>query len=765
MKGVRFKGEAVGITAFVTLFAAVLPLPAQLNFNLPCLAPLLEQLDEEAPRSLEEAFVFGPWHAPLIRDDVGKVDFPIATDSEDAQMMFNQGLALLHGFSYREAERCFRAALALDNDSPMIYWALAMANERLPGRAAFFASMAARHSINRSELSPLERRWLALLGDYYRDIIPPAGGKPVVLAPEDWEDRRKDWVRGLEDMAFEFPDDVEVKAFLLRRVILDHYRDGVPIASYFANHLLADELAKIAPDHPSGHYRLFLWMKQNPGRAVVHAGDVPQVAPGQAEMWRFSGQLLVAAGRPREAVPYFQSCLAIAHRETQRPWMMPDKVENLVANYEALVDVLVGLGRHEEARAAALQLASMPRKFHLEKRDTIEEFLGGSYATGRRLLGQVHLRMELWNDLLRECESGGLKAGDDWFSKNDERFWRGIAHAHLGDLEKARALVEEMKTSLQASTGTGVPPRFIDFMAQQARTLRTEIEYLEGARKGMPERETDRTWLPSDHNSRVYYAAGLKEEALALAREDFAARPGQVLAEGNFIDLHFRHGDLKSALYQFDKELRMLASESRGSLPLLSRLAPVAEKMGIGKAWALNAPSIESDADFIATSLPPWSSPEAPSWGLPDHTGEVVSVDALSDGPVLVNFFLGVSCAFCREQIEKFRPVIPAFEEAGIRYAAISQDSLEVLQEAMGGSGEKSEEAKKLYPFTVLADPEFEVFRLHGAYDDFEKRAMHGTVLLDRGGRVLWSEVGHGPFNFPQDALHEALRILSPREG
>ncbi|MEM0898265.1 MAG: hypothetical protein AAGJ79_15460, partial [Verrucomicrobiota bacterium] len=592
MKDFRVRRRVFGAVAALVLSGMAAPASAQLNFNLPCLAPLLEQLDGDAPRSLEEAFVFGPWHAPLVRDDVGKVDFPIATESKDAQKLFNQGVALLHGFSYREAERCFRAALAMDDDCPMVFWGLAMASERTPGRAAFFASLAARHSVNRGELTAIERRWLALLGQYYEDVMPTAGGKPKELEAEAWQVRRKAWVKGLEDMAFEYPDDAEVKAFLLRQVVLDHYRNGTPIASYFANHLLADELAEMAPGHPSRHYRLFLWMGQNPQRAVAYAHEPQEVAPGQADMWRYGGQLLVAAGRPREAVPYFQSCIAVAHRDLQRPWVMPDDVENLVANYAALVDVLVGLGRFEEARDAARQLAAMPRKFYLEKRDSLDDFLAGSFASSRRLLGQVHVRLELWTDLLRECESGELRGGEDRFSKNDELFWRGLARAHLGEIGEAKRIVEEMKEGIQSAGGEGLPKHIVDFLAKKARTLRAEIEYLEGTRRELPERESDRTWLTADHEARVYFAAGLRDKALQVVREDFAARPNQVLAKGNFIDLHFRSGDLKSALYQFDKTFRMHASDARGALPLLARLIPVAEKMGMGKAWSLKAPAI-----------------------------------------------------------------------------------------------------------------------------------------------------------------------------
>ena len=50
------------------------------NFNLTCLAPLLDQVDSEAPATLEVAFLRGPTRAPDLRTDVGTIEFPISTN-------------------------------------------------------------------------------------------------------------------------------------------------------------------------------------------------------------------------------------------------------------------------------------------------------------------------------------------------------------------------------------------------------------------------------------------------------------------------------------------------------------------------------------------------------------------------------------------------------------------------------------------------------------------------------------------------------------
>src|SRR5262249_7958724 len=61
-----------------------------------------------------------------LMDGMGKVDFPITTNSRDAQAFFNQGVAQLYGFWFVEAERSFLEAARLDRNAAMAYGGMAM---------------------------------------------------------------------------------------------------------------------------------------------------------------------------------------------------------------------------------------------------------------------------------------------------------------------------------------------------------------------------------------------------------------------------------------------------------------------------------------------------------------------------------------------------------------------------------------------------------------------------------------------------------------
>ena len=57
---------------------------------------------------------------------MGTVHLAITTSNPEAQQFFDQGLAQMHSFWAREAERSFLQAAALDPAAPMPYWGIAM---------------------------------------------------------------------------------------------------------------------------------------------------------------------------------------------------------------------------------------------------------------------------------------------------------------------------------------------------------------------------------------------------------------------------------------------------------------------------------------------------------------------------------------------------------------------------------------------------------------------------------------------------------------
>src|ERR671915_2581464 len=61
-----------------------------------------------------------------ILEGQGTIRFPITTKSAEAQRFFEQGVAQMHSFWSREAERSFLQAAQLDPEAPMPHWGIAM---------------------------------------------------------------------------------------------------------------------------------------------------------------------------------------------------------------------------------------------------------------------------------------------------------------------------------------------------------------------------------------------------------------------------------------------------------------------------------------------------------------------------------------------------------------------------------------------------------------------------------------------------------------
>ena len=65
------------------------------------------------------------------------------------------------------------------------------------------------------------------------------------------------------------------------------------------------------------------------------------------------------------------------------------------------------------------------------------------------------------------------------------------------------------------------------------------------------------------------------------------------------------------------------------------------------------------------------------------------------------------------------------------------------------------------FPFPLLANPEFTLFKKYRCFDDFDNKPIHGTFLLDQQRMVRWQDIGAEPFTDAPFLLQEAKRLLS----
>lgn len=399
-----------------------------------------------------EVFDEGPRQEAYLLGTTGRVSFPVGTKVPQAQAFFDQGLGQLHGFWYFEAERSFRQVLKLDPQCGMAYWGLAMANVNNAGRARKFLEAGKKL---RDALSARERLWFDALVEFYRDEKQPD------------KERRKKFIRNLENIVHEYPDDVEAKAFLAWQIWA---ADSVlPISSRQATDSLLDQVFAVAPDHPAHHYRIHLWDEEKAARALKSAAAGGPAAPGIAHMWHMPGHIYSKTDRYVDAVRQQAAAVRVDHAYMRRDGVLPHRIHNYAHNSEWLVRNHGILGRLREAEAIALNLIEQPRH---PQANALGK--GNSAATyGRtRFLGTA-ARYELWERILAAADRGYLdpaSADDtDLLGPRTEDYERerlrylGAACFRTGNLERGAALLAETEGLLArldeeiAKAGTAEP--------------------------------------------------------------------------------------------------------------------------------------------------------------------------------------------------------------------------------------------------------------------------------------------------------------------
>jgi peroxiredoxin len=124
--------------------------------------------------------------------------------------------------------------------------------------------------------------------------------------------------------------------------------------------------------------------------------------------------------------------------------------------------------------------------------------------------------------------------------------------------------------------------------------------------------------------------------------------------------------------------------------------------------------------------------------------------------PLILIHYLGHSCLHCAEQLNALADRIEDFENAGLDVVAISTDSESELEKSQANYAAEG----GTFPFALYADPDCRSFRAYGAYDEFEKQALHGTYLIDPTGRLLWFDISADPFMDFDFLLKESKRLL-----
>jgi peroxiredoxin len=725
-----------------------------------------------------EAFDEGPRQAAVLMRGMGSVSFPITAANPDAQKFFDQGIGQLHGFWYYEAERSFRQAAKLDDAAPMPYVGMALANVNNEKRSAEFMKQAVSR---RAKATPREQLYIDGYSAYF------SSGKKDDKNGDAGKARRTALVKALEKIVFEFPDDIEAKAFLVFQV-WDNSSHGMPISSHTAMASLANEVLAKNPMHPGAHhYLIHLWNHQDDRRALKSAAVGGQAAPGVAHLWHMPGHTFTALKRFGEAAWQQEASARTDHAYMIETRLMPEQIHNYAHNNDWLVENLGYIGRVHDAIDLAKNMIELPRIGPRNATNDKQPARGG-FKMGRDRLTAALVAWEKWDELLA-LDGGAYLPPLGNTSDEAERLRLGGTAAFMTG-EKAlgeaktdaiRTFLENVKKERAAKTAEAEaaakkdkkPKDKIEKAVTDAQApfksrieplekLVAELEFFRALAEGRTDDARKQIGAVNSAGkvrlARLNDLVGDSTKAAQLAREAVKEAEGQVLPLANLADILWRKGDKKDALDTFQK-LRPLCAQADLDQPVFQRLRAIADELKLPADWRpkLDWPADSGKRPDIA-SLGPfrWHPYAAPDWSLPDQTGEMRRFADFKGKPTIMIFYLGSGCSHCIEQLNAFGPMTKDFADAGINLLAVSTEKSDELFKTYALA-----KAADGFPFPILADPTLATFKAYRAYDDFETMPLHGTYLIDADGLVRWQDISFQPFTNAKWLLTESKRLLA----
>ncbi|QTN33225.1 redoxin domain-containing protein [Akkermansiaceae bacterium] len=716
-----------------------------------------------------ESFNEGPRQSYGLIGRTGDVTIPIQTGWEQGQGYFDQGLGQLHGFWYYEAERSFRQIAAHDPDCAMAYWGMAMANTENPERAKGFIEKA---EARRENAGPHGRAYIAALANFL-------DGKPA-----DEKARRQEMIRDLENLVHDFPDDIEAKAFLAGTIWQFSYKPPqIPITSHEAVDALLQQVLAVKPMHPAHHYRIHLWDKRKPERALDSAAKLGFTAPAIAHMWHMPGHIYSNLHRYEDAAWHQQASARVDHAQMAEHRLLPDQIHNYAHNNEWLARNWMNLGNREAAIGMAKSLLANPRH---PKFNSLEG-KAHSYRYGRMRLIEFLESFELWEEALELASGEWLEPLD--LPEHEIPRLRLIALANfklgkkdglaaaltgfdrLSELAKKehRTAQEEARKKAEAEKRK---PDEIDKLAKDAgrapgqqmdrlKKLRTEAEAWLAALDGDKDEALGAlaaSTRPKHAVALDYMALGELEKADGISKGEAGGDKRLALPLAARVEILARLESTEELRETFGK-LRAVSSQIDLAAPPFARLSPIARSLGYPDDWRLPyVPAADFGARPDVAPLGPlhWEPSVAPGFVLPDQKGEAVALESRRGKPLVLIFYLGYGCLHCSDQLNAIAGRIGEFTAAGLPVLAISTDSVAELAK----SQENYSEGGGAFPFPLLADAEKGAFKAYGAHDDFEGKALHGTFLIDPEGKILWADIAADPFMDLDFLIKESLRLL-----
>ena len=385
----------------------------------------------------------------------GIVHFPITTKSPEAQKFFDQGIAQMHSFWAREAERSFLQAAALDPEAPMPWFGIALVaggdwrpRFQIDQMVAFFGKPvpSSGNTPNRSRAYEAARKAneLAKVDGKATDLERLYIHASSALRDDTEKDRYDAFVRELRVLLAKYPKEVEARTYLALMVMRGFtLPDKKPrtAGTTEAVEILKQLLVEV-PDHPGvHHYVIHGWEGSTFAKdAWPSCKRYSELVTNIPHALHMPGHIYSQTGRWADAIKSFDDAAV-----NERGYMSADRFYgngHHGHNVHYLATSYSFSGEYDKALVAAKELLAIPEN---PRESSQPDNVFTAYAQGWFALMRTMVQFGKWDEITSADTLPQV-------SRPRQQAWRhwalAVAYANKGNVENALAESRAMDESL-----------------------------------------------------------------------------------------------------------------------------------------------------------------------------------------------------------------------------------------------------------------------------------------------------------------------------
>lgn len=349
--------------------------------------------------------------------DLGTHHREVTTSSAEAQIRFDRGLVWIYGFDLEMAARCFREAIALDDQCAMAWWGLTyssgiyynkpwhrMQKDELVEKLKTTYETSREAQARSGHVSPLEKMMIEALQARYQSPTPVAENEY-----HRWDD---DYADAMRKVYAAFPEDDDVCALhaeaLMTRTpwALWDLRSGEPTegaSTLEAIDVLESSMRRLEasgqPPHPGmlHMYIHVLEMSPFPEKALRACDDLRELVPDSGHLCHMPSHIDVRCGHYYEAVRTNNRAIAADRVYLANEGAINFHTLSRIHNFHLKIYAALFLGQFEAAMEAAEELiATTPEELlRIENpamADWMEAYIG--------MKAHIYIRFGKWREIV-----------------------------------------------------------------------------------------------------------------------------------------------------------------------------------------------------------------------------------------------------------------------------------------------------------------------------------------------------------------------------